>query len=1250
MSGVEICSLNVNGLRDKIKCQTVLSFFKRKYKGVIMLQETHSVKKDEKTWSELANANCYFAHGTSESRGVATIISNEIDIKVNNVISDPDGRFLILDVLLKDSSFVLLNTYAPTKDKASSQLSFLDKLSDIMKDYLDRQIIWAGDLNTYLQPEIDKQGGVKESQSEYALNIMSIMDNLDLVDIWRIRNPESLKFTWRNRTRAGVVQSRLDYFLVSSCIANMINRIDIVPGIRSDHSMLYLYLETDKSERRGKGFWKFNSSLLKDKEYVVLMRNCIKNTMQENNHLCDKGLLLDLIKCKIRGDTISYSIKKKRQENKHETDVLEDIMKKENMLSSGDTDVMQDLKRLKDEYNTIQDEKAQGIIVRSRANWAEYGEKNTKYFLQLERRNHNVKHIKSLITDNGVVHDPKDILEAERLFYSDLYTEKKDVNSDMYDSVFLKKNNVKTVGINTYNVCEQLLTLDECHTALEAMANNKTPGTDGLSVEFYKYFWDDMKCIILDSFNYAFETGTLSVEQRRGVITLVPKKDKDVRYIKNWRPITLLNIDYKILTKALGNRLQVALGEIISADQTGYIKGRYIGENIRVIDDIITYTSLNNVNGYILLLDFEKAFDTVNIEFLKAALKIFKFGPVYMKWINVLYANVSSCVINNGYASKFFSITRGIRQGCPISAMLFIIVAELLSTYLKSCKDVKGIDINNVTFLITQLADDTTLFLNDKDSISYVLYVMDLFYESSGLRLNKQKSEVYILGNCGQSDNSPSSIHGVKCVKGPFKALGIYFSNDPQEVLQKNFTDKLNNVKITMNMWMQRDLSLKGKITVLKSILIPALLFQCNSLFVPKEFIVEVNKLLFKFLWNNKPSKIKADTIIADVQDGGLRMPHFPTIVEGMKVLWVKKLLDVKSSNWKALAWQLANVSEFDLMCKCDVKQLKTFSPFYGQVLHAWYNLHAKEPKGEDEICNEIIWNNKYITVDGRTIFYKQLYDKGVVQVRDLLSKEGKLLTYIEFKNQYKVKINFLEYGSLVNAIPTQWVQKLTVNVPTKPQSFKDSFYDYVRKLQSNKIYWNRVAAFVRTPTALDKWISEFPFINDSDFKDFFTLPMYVTRETKLQCFQFKILHRIFPCNDVLKIWGIKDCNHCVHCNEQDTIEHFLFYCDECRSFWLNVENWFHQTTRVLLPLRITNILFGIPFNRSQDKLLFILNFIVLHGKWFIYKCKREENHIRFVPFLRYLKNVLYVEKDMAILMKKEQEFDTNWTHIINSM
>ena len=145
--------------------------------------------------------------------------------------------------------------------------------------------------------------------------------------------------------------------------------------------------------------------------------------------------------------------------------------------------------------------------------------------------------------------------------------------------------------------------------------NNKTPGSDGISVEFYKVFWDKIKMYLIESYDYSFEHDLLSIEQKRALLLLIPKGTKDKRLLKNWRPISLLNVDYKILAKVLATRLQKVISYVISSDQVGYIRGRYIGDNIRIMLDILEMTKNEVDPGIMVMVDFEKAFDTVSWDF-----------------------------------------------------------------------------------------------------------------------------------------------------------------------------------------------------------------------------------------------------------------------------------------------------------------------------------------------------------------------------------------------------------------------------------------------------------------------------------------------------------------------------------------------------------------------------------------------------------------------------------------------------------
>ena len=219
---------------------------------------------------------------------------------------------------------------------------------------------------------------------------------------------------------------------------------------------------------------------------------------------------------------------------------------------------------------------------------------------------------------------------------------------------------------------------------------------------------------MINSFNYGFVKGELSISQRQGIIRLIPTKNKNLSLLKNWRPISLLNVDYKITTKALALRLRKVLPSIISDVQTGYIEGRFIGENIRMISDIIHFTAEQNQEGIALFIDFEKAFDSLEWAFLSKALDVFQFGNDFKNWVRILYSNISSCTINNGYASSWFKLERGIRQGCPLSGLLFVLAVETLSACIRSCKEIKGIQVANREIKLSQYADDTTTFCKDE--------------------------------------------------------------------------------------------------------------------------------------------------------------------------------------------------------------------------------------------------------------------------------------------------------------------------------------------------------------------------------------------------------------------------------------------------------------------------------------------------------------------------------------------------------
>ena len=737
-------SFNTRGLGDGKKRRSIFKWLKHFHSGICLLQETHSTSSIESSWRKEWGGDIFFSHGTCKSKGVAILLPSKLNFVLNKQVKDDSGRFVLLDIDIENSNIILLNVYAPTKDKVQEQIILLQQLQDLLIDYQEKNLVIGGDFNTYLAPEIDKKGGRREEQSEYSKQLNTFLDEFNLLDVWRVVNPDEHTFTWRNFTRNGFVQSRIDYFFTSTHMVYDLADVNIKPGIKSDHSLIKITFKLTNTQSRGKGFWKFNSSLLLDPEYVVKIKQVIVENDKKYEDLKNKALLWDVIKCDIRSHTISYASWKAKQQKLLLSNLHSQLEILEQKLNDG-LNVQKEFTTTKNKLEKLIGDKAQGSYIRSRSIHIESNEKSNKYFLQQEIKNANIKNIKCLKTEDGhTINDGNDILKEQKSFYQKLYSS--GPKSQCGDECSFLHEDIPIIKEIDKNFCDQPITIEECGKSLKQLANNKAPGTDGFTADFYKFFWIDIKCFVYNSFIYSFENGILSIDQRRAILTLLPKIGKDLRWLKNWRPLSLLNTDYKILTKLLAIRLQTVLHYLIKEDQVAYIKNRYIGENIRKIVDIFdaTHNTLNP--GIAMFLDFEKAFDTVSWDFLFKTLKTFNFGPSFTKWVQILYNNPTSMVCNNGHASESFEIKRGIRQGCPLSALLFILVTEVMSTSIRNDQNIKGVNINGCVVKITQMADDTTIFVKDLVSVKNVLNKLAHFAKCSGLKLNKDKTEAIQLG------------------------------------------------------------------------------------------------------------------------------------------------------------------------------------------------------------------------------------------------------------------------------------------------------------------------------------------------------------------------------------------------------------------------------------------------------------------------------------------------------------------------
>ena len=245
----------------------------------------------------------------------------------------------------------------------------------------------------------------------------------------------------------------------------------------------------------------------------------------------------------------------------------------------------------------------------------------------------------------------------------------------------------------------------------------------------------------------------------------------------------MTNVDAKTASKIIATRIVKVLLEIIHSNQTGYVPGCYIGEAARSILDIMDYTKTYYIPGLLLFIDFKKAnFDSLEWNFMFKCLKVFVFGPSLIRWVETFYSNIS-CIINNGMLSASLEINRGVRQGDPLPPYLFIIAVELLAVAIRSCSNINGIKIDSKEFKMVQYADDLTAFVSDFRSAQYLFKLLDQFEKCSGLKVNYTKTEAMWIGSSRNNSETPLALKWRKTVK----ALGVHFSYNNEESVQKNF-------------------------------------------------------------------------------------------------------------------------------------------------------------------------------------------------------------------------------------------------------------------------------------------------------------------------------------------------------------------------------------------------------------------------------------------------------------------------------
>ena len=976
------------------------------------------------------------------------------------------------------------------------------------------------------------------------------------------------------------------------------------------------------------------------------------NQDEENAHTINDQLLLEMIILGIRGETIKYSSRKKKENNKQEKQLEEDILKLEKKIceSSANQEEINALDEKKNRLHDLRKNTIEGVLLRSRCRYEDLGEKPSSYFFNLEKRNFTNKVITKIIESYG--HEclsTEEILNSQKTYFRNLYSDNNIIDNKSVETL-IGENPLKLTE-NEADLLEGDIKYSELAEALKNMKNSKTPGSDGFTAEFFKFFWPDLKHFILNSLNFGYRTGSFSITQRQGIITCLPKPNKSPFYLKNWRPISLLNVIYKLASSVIAARLKSVLHRIINQDQKGFISGRFIGENIRLIYDILFETKQQEIPGLILSIDFQQAFDSVSWKFIHKTLDYFNFGPSFKRWIEIFQHGSESCILQNGHMTDYFSLQRGCRQGDPISPYIFILCAEVLSHMIRKDQDIKGIIINNKEYKLSQYADDTQIFLDGTEiSLRKTLEKLNTFYLMSGLKLNIEKTKAIWIGSTNKSNIKLCHEYNLDWNQEPFKVLGVTFTTEVFDIWDKNATAVLKCVEQTIKSWSKRNLTLIGKITIMKSLALAKFVHLFLALpNPPGELIKNLNKLFYSFLWNSGPDRIKRKVIVKDMARGGLRMIQVDAFITALKLTWFRRYTLQSDCSWSSLS----KIDFNSLFSKgenyAELKANEILNPFWKDTLKSWKHFCKQvEVDTLEDILNSPLWLNSHLP-HSQNMYIKEWYDKGVRNISDLIDSDGNFYQLEELKTTYNIRGTFLDYHSILRRIPDGWKNKIQQN-SLICQALKHNVERnlYVKLLcqdkRGSRRFYNILIGDKNPTLPIQSWVNSIGNITQEEWNNI-NIQTKKIKEVKLKDFQFKINNHIIVTKSfLLKINKIDD-DRCSYCNrDTETKLHLFFYCNKVKEFWSTLQNWLQTEANITVELTIKHALFPCKTNNT------LLNHLLLLARYFIYKRKFSSNFITLETFLGYVKTKYQNEKYIAKLHNNQEKFNAKWSNISHAL